>query len=449
MIGMQMSAAAKTLDASRTGEDVRFSGCDTDSRALSPGALFAALKGERFDGHDFIDQARARGAAAALVEKPLEGGFPSLVVADTRRALGKLARAWRRRFQLPVVAVTGSNGKTTVKEMLASILSGEGAVLATLGNYNNDIGLPLTLFRLGAEHRFAVLEMGANHAGEIAALADMAGPDVGIVTQCAPAHLEGFGSVDAVARAKGELFEGLAADGTAVINADDAYAGLWRELAGSRRQLTFGMGSGADVSARCELGSERTRLELQTPAGSTAVNLALAGRHNVMNALAASAAALAVGVPLGSIREGLEDMRPVAGRLQFKAGHGGARIIDDTYNANPASLAAGISVLGNFDGHRWLVLGDMAELGSGAEAYHRDVGRLAKEKGVERIYAIGTLSRSAIEAFGAHGRHYDSPGALVQALRADLAAAAGVTLLVKGSRSSRMEQVVMALVVEG
>jgi len=330
--------------------------------------------------------------------------------------------------------------------MLASILSGQGAVLATLGNLNNDIGVPLTLFRLGAAHRFAVVEMGANHVGEIAGLAAVAAPTVGIITQCAPAHLEGFGSVDAVARAKGELFEGLAAGGTAVINADDSYAPLWRGLAGNRRQLTFGTELTADVSAACELGPETSRLDLKTPRGNVTVRLALPGRHNVMNALAASAAAVALDMPLDLIKTGLESMKAVSGRLQIRAGSGGVRIIDDTYNANPASLAAGLAVLAGFGRRRWLVLGDMAELGEEAEAYHRDVGRLAGEAGVERIYATGTLSRAASEAFGPEGRHYDSQAALTEALRADLTGA--VTLLVKGSRSSGMERVVAALAAE-
>ncbi len=443
---MRLSEAAKALAVSWSGQDVSFSGCDTDSRALSPGALFAALRGERFDGHDFVEQAQARGAAAALVERPIDPALPSLIVPDTRQALGRLAAAWRRRFQLPVAAVTGSNGKTTVKEMLASILSGQGAVLATQGNLNNDIGLPLTLFRLGAEHRFAVLEMGANHVGEIAGLAAVAAPTVGVITQCAPAHLEGFGSVDAVARAKGELFEGLDASGTAVINADDDYADYWRGLAGSRRQLTFGLKAGADVSAVCELGPERSRLDLRTPAGNALVHLALPGRHNVMNALAAAAVTIALDLPLDLIKAGLERMQPVGGRLQIRAGSGGGRIIDDTYNANPASLAAGLRVLRGFEGRRWLALGDMAELGEAAAAYHRDVAQLAREAGVERIYATGTLSRTAVEAFGPEGRHFDSQAALIEALRADLAGA--VTVLVKGSRSSRMERVVMALAAE-
>ncbi len=443
---MQLSEAAKTLAVHWSGKDVSFSGCQIDSRALSPGALFAALRGERFDGHDFVAQAEARGPAAALVERLVSSALPALVVPDTRQALGSLASAWRRRFQLPVVAVTGSNGKTTVKEMLASILSGQGAVLATLGNLNNDIGVPLTLFRLGAEHRFAVVEMGANHVGEIAGLAAVAAPTVGIITQCAPAHLEGFGSVDAVARAKGELFEGLAAGGTAVINADDDYAPLWRGLAGDQRQLTFGMQPTADVSAVCELGPETSRLDLKTPKGNVTVRLALPGRHNVMNALAASAAAVALDVPLDLIKVGLESMKAVSGRLQIRVGGGGVRIIDDTYNANPASLAAGLAVLGGLGGRRWLVLGDMAELGEAAMAYHQEVGRLAREAGVERIYATGTLSRAASEAFGPEGRHYDSQAALTEALRADLTEA--VTLLVKGSRSSGMERVVAALAAE-
>ena len=440
---MGLSEAASAVGGTWAGDDVRFVGCETDGRTLSRGALFAALRGERFDGHDFIEQAQARGAAAALVERSDIRVLPTVVVSDTRRALGRLAGVWRRRFPLPVVAVTGSNGKTTVKEMLASILSEEGPVLATRGNLNNDVGLPLTLFRLAADHRFAVLELGANHQGEIAQLAALAAPAVGIITQCAPAHLEGFGSIEAVARAKGELLEGLDADGTAIINADDDYAGLWRTLAGRRRLITFGLKERADVSASHDVQAGFSGMELTTPAGRVGVRLALPGSHNVANALAAAAAAIALEIPLSSIKVGLERMTPVRGRLQMRSGIAGTRIIDDTYNANPGSLKAALGVLQSFGGRRWLVLGDMAELGEAASDYHEQVGRMAKEAGVERIYATGPLSRSASEAFGAEGRHYGNQEALIEALRPDLAG--DVVLLVKGSRSSLMERVIEAL----
>lgn len=447
MITMYLSEAAQVLNARWAGEDVPFRGCGTDTRTLASGTLFAALRGEHFDGHEFLEEARRRGAAAALVEGHCDAQLPTLVVRDSRRALGDLAAHWRERFDCPLVAVTGSNGKTTVKEMLTAILAEEGPVLSTRGNLNNDIGMPLTLFNMDSTHRFVVLEMGANHVGEIARLARIASPSVGLITQCAPAHLEGFGSIEAVARAKGELIEALDGEGAAVINADDAYADLWTRLAGRRRRVSFGLERPADVSARYRLEPEGSRIELATPAGEVPVRLSLPGRHNVMNALAGAATAVALGVPLAAIQRGLESVRPVDGRVRIRSGMGNSRIVDDTYNANPTSLAAGLSVLDGFGGRRWLVLGDMAELGESAAGYHEQVGRLARDGGVDRLYATGPLSRSAVEAFGPGARHYPGQDALIDALRGDVAE--DVTLLVKGSRSSRMDRVVDALKAEG
>jgi len=443
MIAMRLSEAAGMLGGSLRGSDAGFRGCSTDTRSLERGALFVALRGERFDGHDFLERAMTGGAAAALVERVDGSELPLIAVPDSRLALGELAGAWRGRLDCPVVAVTGSNGKTTVKEMLAAVLGGAGPVLATRGNLNNDIGMPLTLCRLGPEHRFAVLEMGANHVGEIARLADIAAPTVGIITQCAPAHLEGFGSIEAVARAKGELLEHLDPRGTAIINSDDGYAGLWSELAAGRTRLTFGLERPADVTADFRLDAECSRVSIRTPVGEVSVTLSLPGRHNVMNALAATAAAVALGVSLGAVRVGLEGMRPVSGRLQVKPAVEGGRVVDDSYNANPGSLSAGLAVLQGFPGRRWLALGDMAELGAGAEDFHAEAGRLAREAGVERLLATGPLSRASAEAFGAGGEHYPTREALVEALRGGLGA--DVTLLVKGSRSSQMDRVVNAL----
>jgi len=444
MMRMRMSEAARAVGGVHQGADVTFAGVGTDSRALASGALFVALRGRHWDGHDFVEAARGVGAAGAMLERAARAdALPRLVVDDVRRALGCLVAAWRQRFELPVVGVTGSNGKTTVKEMLAAILGLEGAVLATGGNLNNDLGLPLTLAGLTRGHRAAVLEMGANHAGEIARLAEIARPSVGVLTQCAPAHLEGFGSVEGAARAKGELIAGLGADGVAVINADDAYAGLWRELAGPRRCITFGLRAEADVHGVWRAESGLTLLRLETPVGPVRTALALPGRHNVLNALAATAGAIAAGAGTGAVEAGLAAMRPVSGRLELKRGLHEARVIDDTYNANPASLEAALEVLAGYAGRRWLVLGDMGELGPEGPRFHEGVAASARAHGVERLYATGDMSRRAAEAFGEGGCHFDVFERLAEAVRADLDPE--VTVLVKGSRAARMERVVSAL----
>ena len=444
MIRLRVSEAARAVGGEWTGDDATFQGCATDSRTVASGALFVALPGTRVDGHDFLGQARQQGAAAALVSRVVAADLPTVRVADTRRALGELATHWRGRFDLPLIGVTGSNGKTTVKEMIAAILRQVGPTLATEGNLNNDIGVPLTLVRLGPEHRFAVVELGANHPGEIAGLCAVARPGVGVITQCAPAHLEGFGSVEGVARATGEIIQGLPASGTAVINADDAFAGLWSRLAGQRPRVTFGLDRSADVTARWMPEGAGSRVSMATPAGAIGLYLPLPGRHNVMNALAAVAAALAVGIPPDAIVAGLESVGPVKGRLQLREAHG-MRVLDDTYNANPGSVAAALAVLAAFPGARWLALGDMGELGASSEDYHRQVGQLAREAGVERLFALGRLAGLAAEGFGAGARRFPSHQALIEALRQE-ASAAPATLLVKGSRSMTMERVVEALV---
>ncbi|NIR28609.1 MAG: UDP-N-acetylmuramoyl-tripeptide--D-alanyl-D-alanine ligase [Gammaproteobacteria bacterium] len=440
---MRLSHAAAVLEGVLAGADVEFTGCGIDSRVVEAGALFVALRGPHFDGHDFIEQARAHGAAAALVERGSGYELPLLRVADTRRALGRLAASWRARFTLPVIGITGSNGKTTVKEMLAAILRREGAVLASPASYNNDIGLPLTLVGLSEAHRAAVVELGANRPGEIACLAALANPQVGVITQCGPAHLEGFRSIEGVARAKGELLQHLDASGTAVINADDAYADLWREMAAGRRVMSFGLDEDADVTA--EWRSERglSHLELATPAGPIDTLLHLPGRHNVLNALAAACAALAVRASPSAIAEGLAEARAITGRLQEKCGPHGARILDDTYNANPLSLSAGIEVLVSYPGRHWLVLGDMGELGEATRSLHEEVARRARGRGVERLYAVGELSRHAAEAFGDGASHFEDVQALTAALQRDLVE--DVTVLVKGSRAMQMERVVASL----
>ena len=441
-MAMPLSEAAAILQGRLLGEDRRFRGLSTDTRTLQPGNLFVALRGPRFDGHDFAAGALALGAAGVLAERdPAQG--PAIRVPDTYAALGRLAAHWRSRFDLPVIAVTGSNGKTTVKTLVAAILATEGPALATEGNLNNEIGVPLMLARLDAEHRAAVFELGASHPGEIARLTAWVRPTVGVVTNAGPAHLEGFGSLEGVARAKGELFAGLGPGAAAVINADDAHADLWHRLAGERPRMTFGLERAADVTARWEATDAGSRLLLQTPAGDRELTLAFPGRHNVMNALAAAAAALAAGVPLDRIAQGLATARPVAGRLRFLPGPAGACIIDDAYNANPASVLAALDVLAAQPGERWLALGDMGELGEAAPELHARIGRAARERGVVRLWAAGPLAGVAAEAFGPGAERFADSAELAEALRERVHGE--VVLLVKGSRAARMERVVEAL----
>ncbi|MDH5361526.1 MAG: UDP-N-acetylmuramoyl-tripeptide--D-alanyl-D-alanine ligase, partial [Gammaproteobacteria bacterium] len=444
---MGLSELANEIGGRLHGSDTSFRGVSTDTRSITPGSLFVALRGERFDAHDYIVQAAEQGAAAVMVGHIVETDLPQLVVDDTRLGLGRLAAAWRARFQLPLVAVTGSNGKTTVKEMLASILGATGdAVLATAGNFNNDIGMPLTLLRLQAQHQAAVIEMGANHHGEIDYLTHLARPTVALITNAGQAHLEGFGSVEGVSRAKGEIYAGLVADGTAVINADDDYAGYWLSLNTKRQCITFGLNSDADVRAEIENENGVQCLSLHTPLGDCLIHLQLPGRHNVLNALAATAAAIAAGADLQMVRQGLESVAAVNGRLRLRPGLQGAIVIDDTYNANPSSLAVGLEVLTARAGRRILVLGDMGELGPEAEAMHREMGELARKMGVDALYTSGELSRSAVQSFGDNAVHFDNKENLISALKEQLGE--GVTLLVKGSRRMRMEEVVAALITD-
>lgn len=443
MMSMQLSQAAQVLQARQVGADVRFQGVSTDTRTLAEGNLFVALQGPNFDGHDYLEQAQRRGAAAAAVNRVAGGGLPQLQVEDTRMALGRLAAHWRRQFDLPLIAVTGSNGKTTVKEMLAAILRRCGRALVTRGNFNNDIGVPHTLFGLDAQHAYAVVELGANHPGEIAYLTGIAAPTVALVNNAGPAHLEGFGSLDGVAQAKGELFEHAGPATVCVINADDAYAPLWRSLAQPRPVLTFGLAADADVGALWQGDTDGSEIELRTSQGTARTRLALPGRHNVSNALAATAAALAAGVELSVIAAGLADMQPVHGRWEVQRGVAGARIIDDTYNANPASLEAALSLLSAAAGETWLVLGNMGELGPQGAQLHADMGGAARRAGVGRLFTLGELAGLAAEAFGDAARAFDDVNELNAELRQALHSA--VTVVVKGSRSMHMERVVDAL----
>jgi UDP-N-acetylmuramoyl-tripeptide--D-alanyl-D-alanine ligase len=433
-----------------TGADATFSDVVSDSRTLAAGQLFVALSGPKFDGNDFVAAAHAAGAAGALVSAAQPAALPQIVVRDTQAALEQAARAWRAHFGGPLIGVAGSNGKTTAKEMTAAILAQAGETLATRGNLNNHIGVPLTLLRLTPAHRFAVIEMGANRAGEVAALVTLARPSVGLITNAGAEHLEGFGSLEGVARAEGEMVAGLSDAATAVINADDAFAGLWRRST-LARVVTFGVRTRADFSAsdvQATVGEAgfRTQFRLNAPQGSAAIELALGGAHNVANALAAAAAAASAGATLEHIAAGLATVRAVPGRLQFKQTRGGAWLIDDSYNANPSSVRAAIEVLAGLSGRKWLVLGDMGELGEFATEAHSSIGEFARAQGIERLYASGALMARAVESFGAGARWYPDTTALTAALSEALAGAGpAVRLLVKGSRFNRLERVVDAL----
>ncbi|MEW6563122.1 MAG: UDP-N-acetylmuramoyl-tripeptide--D-alanyl-D-alanine ligase [Pseudomonadota bacterium] len=445
---MLLSEAAQVLNARLLGADVRFSAVSTDTRTIAAGDLFVALKGENFDGAQFVGAAGMSGAVAAVVNADSyhggESPCPLLLVDDTRLALGQLAAYWRNRFAIPVLAVTGSNGKTSVKEMLAAILRAHtgaaDSVLATQGNLNNDIGMPLTLLKLRAGHRYAVIEMGMNHPGEIDYLTRLARPGAALINNASGAHLQGLGSVEAVARAKGEIFAGLDENGTAIINADDAYAPLWRELAGNRRILDFGLTQPAAVQGDWQAQGYGGVLHLRTPQGEANIVLQVPGEHNARNALAAASAALAAGVPLSAIERGLSGFAGVYGRLQRKPARNGAVLIDDTYNANPASLRAAMQVLARAEGKRILVLGDMGELGEDAPLLHEETGAEAKRLGLDGLYALGNLTQYTARAYGAGAKHFDAMEDLLAALEAELAP--GVTVLVKGSRFMRMERVV-------
>lgn len=453
---MRLSQITAVLGATLQGADVSFAQVNTDSRKIQANDLFVALRGENFDGAAYVTGALQGGAVAALMNRTsydakLHGQLSSLLlVDDTRIALGRLASYWRSRFAIPLVAITGSNGKTTVKEMLAAILrraaGSEAAVLATKGNYNNDIGMPLTLLQLNAQHRYAVIEMGMNHFGEIDYLTRLALPQVALVNNASGAHLQGLGSIAGVAKAKGEIFAGLDAQGIAVINADDAHASLWRELAGRHKVLDFSLDGAAAVSGKTQARPYGSLVQAATPHGPLQFELQVPGMHNARNALAAASAAIALNIPLTVIAAALAEFGGVAGRLQRKQGLHGATLIDDTYNANPASMKAALQVLAQAQGKRIFVLGDMGELGADALAMHRDLGDAARAAGIEQLYALGEMSAVAVQAFGAGARHFGDVDALNVALQQELDAQ--TTVLVKGSRFMKMERVVQACAAE-
>ena len=456
MMTLLDAVRALTMRDARAIGAARFESVGTDTRALRPGQLFVALRGEKFDGHDFIDTAARAGAVAAMVdtlwaEMHPGAALPLLIVDDTRLALGSLAAAWRAGFDLPLIGVTGSNGKTTVKEMCAAIMrahagsavSGGETVLATRGNFNNDIGMPLTLLELRDHHCAAVIEMGMNRPGEIAYLTSIARPTVALVNNAQRAHLQGVGSLTEVAREKGAIYQGLRSDGVAVINADDSHAGYWHDINATHRIVTFGIDNPADVRGRCTLHGLGSQLVLDTAQGRVEIALQVPGLHNARNAVGAAAACLAAGASLDAVVHGLGEFVGTKGRLQRRVGPHGAVVLDDSYNANPDSVRAGIDVLALTPGHTFLVLGDMGEIGDTSAQVHDEIGGYAKSKGIDGLYALGEMSAVAARNFGEGGAHFDKVEALVAALAAKLDADSVV--LVKGSRFMRMERVADAL----
>ena len=490
---MKLSEIAACVQGELLGDDVAISSVSIDTRAIKPGQLYVAIKGRNFDGNEFVSAAEQAGAAAAIVHPGISVAIPHIVVDDTRLALAELAGAWRRYCRrLSVVGITGSNGKTTVKEMVAAILGVQAETLFTQGNLNNDIGVPLTLLRLTEQHRYAAIEMGANHPGEIEYTSQYVQADVAIITNVGAAHIEGFGSVDGVAKAKGEIIQTLKQDGVAVLNRDDAYFDYWKSVAGARKIMSFGIDSAATVTAhsvKAEIINHAfaTTFELVTEAGVLTINLRLAGRHNVVNALAATAACLALNIDLQQIKQGLESVKPVTGRLQLLVGRLGSLVIDDTYNANSASLKAGLDVLKSCAGKRclqdgrdpvavgattserdqllaraptvnalgdtkavaeqrelWLVLGAFGELGPESPKIHEQMGELIKSSGVVRLLAVGSEAENTVNAFGQGATFFNNQNDLIDVLKQELKG--DEAILIKGSRAQRMENVAAALV---
>ena len=424
-------------------EKIDFTGISIDSRHLQPGNLFIALRGEKLDGHNYVEIAFQKGAAAALVEHSTASAIPQFLVKDTKIALGQLGAYWRQQFPIPIIGITGSNGKTTLKNMLARILqcatNEPNTVLATKGNLNNEYGLPLTLAQLNAKHRYAVIEMGMNHAGEIAYLTKLTQPQVAVITNAAEAHLEGLKTVAGIAQAKGEIFLGLPPNGTAILNRDDAFFETWATLTRGRSYLTFGLKNTADVSAI--IGNTVT---IQTPQGCFNIKLPLLGTHNLMNALAATASALALNIEISAIQRGLESVTPEPGRMQQFHLDNDIRIIDDTYNANPVSLKAAVQTLATLPGTKIIVLGDMKELGPDALHYHKQAGENIRDHGIHYLFTYGDLSLATAQAFGKNAQHFSERESLLNTLKPYLQK--DVVLLVKGSRSMRMEYFIKALV---
>lgn len=450
MIPVSLQWVAKQVNGKLVGSDTIINAVTTDTRSLRANDLFIALTGPNFDGHEFIQKAIDTSAAALIVSKPVSTSIPHILVGDTRTALGQLAAAVKREVAPRTVAITGSSGKTTVKEMVASILLRRGNVLATAGNFNNDIGVPLTLLRLEHQHEFAVVELGANHLGEIAYTVDLVKPDTATIVNAAASHLEGFGSIFGVARAKSEIFKGLDASGVAIINYDSQFHDYWHGKIKRNKVITFSQNgdAGSDFYAKdVSLGLDGcAAFEMVTSQGSIGVVLNIPGVHNIGNALVAAALSLSVGASLEDVREGLATIAQVKGRLNVKQLTNQIRLLDDTYNANVASVKAGIDLLESFSGHRILVLGDMAELGEKARYYHQEVGEYAKHKGIDNVYSLGVLSQHASQVFQVQGSHFSNIQSLIEKLTLDLQfEQRDITILVKGSRSAKMERVVTAI----
>ncbi|MCT9845046.1 UDP-N-acetylmuramoyl-tripeptide--D-alanyl-D-alanine ligase [Leclercia adecarboxylata ATCC 23216 = NBRC 102595] len=445
MISVTLSQLATILGADVSGE-LTFDAVTTDTRKITPGCLFVALKGERFDAHDFAEQAKAAGAGALLVSRKLDIDLPQAVVKDTRLAFGELAAWVRQQVPTRIVALTGSSGKTSVKEMAAAILSQCGNTLYTAGNLNNDIGVPMTLLRLTHEHEYAVIELGANHQGEIAWTVSLTQPEAALVNNLAAAHLEGFGSLEGVAKAKGEIYTGLPVDGIAIMNADNNDWLNWKSVIGDRKTWRFSPNAAnSDFTAtNVHVTSHGTEFTLQTPTGDVDVLLPLPGRHNIANALAATALTMAVGAPLSAIKAGLANLKAVPGRLFPIPLAENKLLLDDSYNANVGSMTAAVQVLSEMPGYRVLVVGDMAELGDESEACHIQVGEAAKASGIDRVLSAGHLSQNISQASGV-GEHFADKAALIARLKALVEEQQIVTVLVKGSRSAAMEEVVHAL----
>jgi UDP-N-acetylmuramoyl-tripeptide--D-alanyl-D-alanine ligase len=449
MIEGTLSQAAGILQGTLHGADRAFRGISTDTRTIKPGELFFALRGPNYDGEEFLGRAAAGKAAGAVACDAVDGQLPVIKVGSTRKALGTLAAGWRKKMPATVVGLTGSNGKTTLKELIASCLSLAEPTLATRGNLNNDIGVPLMLSAIEPAHRFVVIEMGANHVGEIAYLTSLAMPKVVVITNAAPAHLEGFGTIEDVARAKGEILQGATPPEWSVLNADDRFFPYWRKKAAGQ-VVSFGLSAAADFRALdpdvSASGSRFTLVSERLAGGKLEISLPLAGRHNVVHACAAAAVATLVGIDADVIRRGLESATPVSGRLRALAGIGGATIYDDSYNANPASVRAAAEFIAACEGEGWLVLADMRELGRDAAELHRSVGEAARQAGVSRLFATGPLSRNTAEAFGANAAWFETRDELTRELVRELGAgSSAVNVLVKGSRSMQMERVVHAL----
>ncbi|MCU6664808.1 UDP-N-acetylmuramoyl-tripeptide--D-alanyl-D-alanine ligase [Silvania hatchlandensis] len=446
MISVTLSQLATILQANVSGGELTLDAVTSDTRKITPGCLFVALKGERFDAHDFAEQAKAAGAGALLVSRKLDIDLPQVVVKDTRLAFGELAAWVRQQVPTRIVALTGSSGKTSVKEMTAAILSQCGNTLYTAGNLNNDIGVPMTLLRLTKEHEYAVIELGANHQGEIAWTVDLTRPEAALVNNLAAAHLEGFGSLEGVAKAKGEIYTGLPLNGIAILNADNNDWLNWKSVIGDRKTWRFSPNAAnSDFTAtNIHVTSHGTEFTLQTPIGDVDVLLPLPGRHNIANALAASALAMAVGAPLSAIKTGLANLTAVPGRL-FPIQLGENKLLlDDSYNANVGSMTAAVQVLSEMPGYRVMVVGDMAELGAESEACHIQVGEAAKASGIDSVLSTGHLSQAISQASGV-GEHFADKATLIARLKALVEEQQIVTVLVKGSRSAAMEEVVHAL----